>query len=73
MTKTFNLPRQPGASLAHHSIPRITKFEPIPDAFKAGRNAPFVMDLSDVLSSEEVEEITQAGSMAFHCVGDTAG
>ncbi len=73
MTKTFNRPRQPGASLAHHAIPRITKFEPIPDAYKAGHNAPFVMDLAQILPPEEVAEITQAGSMAFHCVGDTGG
>jgi acid phosphatase type 7 len=66
-------PRQPGASLAHHAIPRITKFEPIPADYAQGRAAPYHMNLADVLTAEEVTEIQQAGSMAFHCVGDTGG
>ena len=69
----FNRPRQPGASLAHHQTPRITGYEPIPDAFRQGRAPPFAMDLSDVLPADEVAEIAAAGSMAFHCVGDTGG
>ena len=69
----FHRPRQPGASLAHHPVPRITKFQPIPAAFKEGRNPPFAMDLSAVLPADEVTELTDAGSMSFHCVGDTGG
>jgi hypothetical protein len=70
---TYHRSRQPGASLAHHTTPRITKFQPIPDDFKAGRNPPFVMDLGAVLTADELQEITDAGSMAFHCIGDTGG
>lgn len=73
MTTTQHRPRQPGSSLARHDIPRIMKFEPIPDPFKQGRNAPFQMDLSDILPADEVREITQSGALAFHCVGDTGG
>lgn len=69
----FHRPRQPGASLAHHPVPRITRFQPIPDDYKAGRAPPFEMDLSAVLPADEVTEITDAGSMSFHCVGDTGG
>jgi hypothetical protein len=69
----FHRPLQPGASLAHHPAPRITKFEPIPVDYMEGRAEPHEMDLADVLPREEVAEITQAGSMAFHCVGDTGG
>ncbi len=66
-------PRQPGASLAHHMPPRITQFEPIPADYKAGRQAPYQMDLAAILPTDEVTEITQSGAMAFHCVGDTGG
>ncbi len=69
----FHRPPQPGASLAHNAVPRATRFEPIPADFKAGRAPPFQMELSDVLTADEVAEITQAGSMAFHCIGDTGG
>ena len=70
---SFHRPRQPGASLAHRPAPRITKFEPIPAAFSKGRNGPFRMDLGEVLTADEISEITAAGSMAFHCMGDTGG
>ncbi len=67
----FHRPRQPGASLAQRAAPRNTKFEPIPAQFAQGRKAPFRMDLSDVLTAGELQEITRAGSMALHCMGDT--
>ena len=70
---TYNRARQPGASLAHHAAPRITKFEPIPAQYAQGRQPPFRMDLSEVLTADELKEITDAGSMAFHCLGDTGG
>ena len=70
---TFHRARQPGASLAQKGTPRNTAFQPIPTAFAAGRNGPFRMDLSDVLTADEIKEITDAGSMAFHCMGDTGG
>ncbi len=70
---TFNRSRQPGASLARRAAPRNTSFEPIPAQFAQGRNAPFRMDLGEVLTASELQEITQAGSMAFHCLGDTGG
>ncbi len=70
---SFHRPRQPGASLAQKPPGRITKFEPIPDTFSAGRKPPFRMDLRDFLTADEVREITDAGSVAFHCVGDTGG
>jgi hypothetical protein len=69
----FGRHRQPGASLAHHAPPRITRFEPIPAQFAQGRAGPFRMDLSEILSAEELREITDAGSMAFHCIGDSGG
>ena len=70
---TYHRARQPGASLAHQTTPRNTSFQPIPAPYAAGRNGPFRMDLADVLGKDEVEEITKAGSMAFHCMGDTGG
>jgi len=70
---TFHRPRQPGASLAQRPAARITQFEPIPAQFAQGRHAPFRMDLSEVLTADEIQEITHAGSMAFHCMGDTGG
>jgi acid phosphatase type 7 len=69
----FHRSRQPGASLAHHMPPRITKFEPIPADYKAGRNPPYQMDLADLLPADEMKEITDSGSIAFHCIGDTGG
>jgi len=70
---TFHRPRQPGSSLAQRAAPRNTKFEPIPAQFAQGRTAPFRMDLAEVLTAGEMQEINQAGSMAFHCMGDTGG
>lgn len=70
---SFHRPRQPGASLAQRPAPRITKFQAIPSQFEEGRKAPFRMDLRDILGADEIAEITAAGSMAFHCVGDTGG
>jgi hypothetical protein len=70
---TFHRARQPGASLAQHAPPRNTSFEPIPANFAQGRNPPFRMDLGEVLTAEEIKEITDAGSMSFHCIGDTGG
>jgi acid phosphatase type 7 len=69
----FHRPRQPGASLAQNATPRITKFEPIPPQYAAGRAPPFHLDLASILPADEVAEITNAGSMAFHCMGDTGG
>jgi hypothetical protein len=71
--KTFHRPRQPAASLAHVAQPSTVGFVPIPAQYATGRTPPHHMDLADVLTSEEVTEITEAGSMAFHCVGDTGG
>ena len=69
----YSRPRQPGASLAHKQAPRNTAFEPIPDTYTKGRKPPYRMALDSILSAAEVAEITTAGSMAFHCVGDTGG
>jgi hypothetical protein len=70
---SFSRPRQPGASLAQKATPRNTRFEPIPEDYAANRNPPYHMTLGDILSAAEVKEITDAGSMAFHCIGDTGG
>ena len=70
---TFGRPRQPGAALAQHSAARNTAFEPIPDAYKTGRKPPFRMSLADLLGHGEAAEIAAAGSLAFHCIGDTGG
>jgi len=70
---SFHRPRQPAASLAHVAQPNTVSFVPIPAPYASGRNPPYQMNLSDVLSADEITEITQAGSMAFHCVGDTGG
>lgn len=70
---TFHRPRQPGASLAQHAVPRNTKFQPIPDPFAQGRNGPFRMDLGEILTADEIQEITDAGRMSFHCLGDSGG
>jgi hypothetical protein len=66
----FHRPRQPGASLAHHPVPHTTKFQP--NIAKTAQPA-FEMDLSAVLPADGVKEITEAGRMAFHFVGDTGG
>jgi hypothetical protein len=70
---TFHRARQPGASPAQRSAPRITKFEPIPAAFMQGRSGPFRMDLGEILMADEIREITDAGSRSFHWMGDTGG
>ena len=31
------------------------------------------MDLGEILTADEIREITDAGSMSFHCMGDTGG
>lgn len=69
----FHRPRQPGASLAQRAAPRITSFQPIPEQFARGRAGPFRMDLADVLSADEMRDIADAGSLSFHCMGDTGG
>ena len=68
---SFSRPRQPGASLAHHAVPRSSAFQPIPQAYR--RTGPFVMDLSAVLPPDELQEMIDAGAMSFHCLGDTGG
>ena len=70
---TYHRPRQPGASLAQRAAPRLTGYQPIPAQFADGRNGPFRMNLAEILTAEELQEITDAGSMAFHCMGDTGG
>jgi hypothetical protein len=70
MTSTHR-PAQPGASLARLSVPRTGAFQPIPADYQ--RTPPFEIDLAKILPADEVAEITAAGSMAFHCVGDTGG
>ena len=70
---TFHRPRQPGASLAQHAVPRNTKFQPIPAPFAQGRSGPFRMDLGEILTADEIGEITEAGRLAFHCLGDSGG
>ncbi len=69
----YSRPRQPGASLAHKAAPRNTAFEPIPPAYAAGRDTTRRLRLQDLIEAAEVEEITRAGSLAFHCIGDTGG
>ena len=68
---SFSRPRQPGASLAHHAVPRSSAFQPIPQAYR--RTGPFVMDLSAVLPPDEIQQMVDAGAMSFHCLGDTGG
>jgi hypothetical protein len=70
---TYHRARQPGASLAQRATPRITSFQPIPAEYAKDRRGPFRMDLSEVLTADEMQEITAAGSMSFHCMGDTGG
>ncbi len=66
-------PRQPGASLAHIALPHVDAFQPIPAQFADGHANPAPWDLAAILPAAEVTEITQAGNMTFHCVGDTGG
>jgi len=70
---SFHRPRQPAASLAHAAQPNPAGFQPIPAQYAAGRMPPYQMNLAAVLAADEITEITQAGVMAFHCVGDTGG
>jgi hypothetical protein len=69
----FHRARQPGAALAQKEPPRIIEFESIPDVVKPRKPSPYRMDLSEVLSADEVQEITDAGRMTLHCIGDTGG
>ena len=64
---------QPGQSLAQKAPPRIIEFEPIPAEFTPRRPAPYRLDLADILGSDEVQEMSEAGQMVFHCIGDTGG
>ena len=73
MSTINHRPRQPGASLAKNSPPRIVEYEPIPAAFQPRRPPPYRMDLAEVLAPDEVAELTDAGRMVFHCMGDTGG
>jgi hypothetical protein len=70
---TYHRTRQPAASLAHHAQPNTGKFFPIPADYAKGRQAPFQMDLSAILPAAEMKDIVAAGSLSFHCVGDTGG
>ncbi len=70
---TFHRPRQPKASLAHIASPNATGFVPIPAAYASGRTPPYHMDLSAILPADEVQEISDAGNLVFHCLGDTGG
>ncbi len=73
MANTTHRPRQPGAALAQNAAPRIIEFEPIPAAFTPRRALPYRMDLSEIVGDKEVKDITDAGRMTFHCIGDTGG
>ena len=66
-------PRQPGASLAHIALPHVDAFQPIPAQFADGHDNPAPWDLAAILPEAEISEITDAGNMSFHCVGDTGG
>lgn len=65
--------QQPGASLAKKPPPRIIEFEPIPERFQPQKPSPYRADLSEFIAADEVNELTAAGQMTFHCVGDTGG
>jgi hypothetical protein len=69
----YHRARQPAASLAHTEQSNAGKFYPIPAQYAQGRTPPYHMDLSSILPAEEISDITAAGSMTFHCVGDTGG
>ncbi len=66
-------PRQPGASLAHLKLPHVDSYQPIPAQFADGPTDPAPWDIGAFLDSAEVAEITDAGSLTIHCVGDTGG
>jgi hypothetical protein len=69
----YHRPKQPAASLAHAEQSNSAAFYPIPAQYAQGRKAPYHLDLSAILPAEEISDITAAGSLAFHCVGDTGG
>jgi hypothetical protein len=70
----FHRPRQPRASLAQLAVPdAASSYQPIPAQFSAGRTPPAPWDLSAILTTAEIQQITAAGSLALHCVGDTGG
>jgi hypothetical protein len=73
MAAPIHRSRQPGGSLAQKPPPRIIEREPIPAAFRPRKPAPFHMNLAEVLSDADVKQMTDAGRMAFHCIGDTGG
>ncbi len=73
MAFTTHRPRQPGASLAQNNPPRIIAIEHIPEQFKPRAPSPYRMDLSAILTAEEIADIETTGRMSIHCVGDTGG
>ena len=73
MQRTNSRPRQPGASLAKKEPPRIIAFEPIPPQFPPLRPTPFHMDLSEVVSAADMQQITSQKLMTLHCIGDSGG
>jgi hypothetical protein len=66
-------PRQPGAALAQVAVTSSSAYQPIPAQFSQGRVPPAPWDISAFLPAAEITEITDAGSISFHCVGDTGG
>jgi hypothetical protein len=62
---TFN----PADVLADSKIQATPVTEPVP----APRKSPPVMELSDVLGAAAIQQITKAGSIVFHSIGDTGG
>src|SRR5580692_7404205 len=62
---TFN----PKDIFADTNVKASGKLQPFPAPWKQ----PSELDLSDVLSSPDLQQITAAGSITIHCVGDTGG
>jgi Calcineurin-like phosphoesterase len=63
--------RQPGASLAKNTPPRIVAYEPIPSDFKPLRPPPFHMDISEIVGADALAQMKD--TMALHCIGDSGG
>jgi acid phosphatase type 7 len=63
-------PRPNLLSVIGHELRGNQKFQPLP---QPTGHAPYHLQLDAVLSRREIQAIIDAGSITFHCLGDTGG
>src|SRR4051812_45006897 len=63
-------PSAKGTSAIHQEPPRDTKFRDLPPPTG---EAPFRLDLKDILPAEDYQRIVDTGRLVFHLNGDMGG